>query len=301
MPPKNHLTKYALPLLIILLASLAVNAYQVTQYSAVTQNLVLARTEFASSTIDFGNKLKSIQTELGQVRTENEQLKQNLNDERARNNDFENKIENITDKVGVLDKLSKTDPQLLQKYSKVYFLNENYAPAKLMEIDSQYLYGEDKVKQIHASVWPFLENLLREARMKGIDLKIISAYRSFGEQTSLKSGYKVTYGAGTANQFSADQGYSEHQLGTAIDFTTASNGATFKNFENSEAYKWLLARASEYGFTLSYPENNGYYQFEPWHWRFVGVTLAKKLQRDNNHFYDLDQRVLNTHLVNLFE
>jgi D-alanyl-D-alanine carboxypeptidase len=130
---------------------------------------------------------------------------------------------------------------------------------------------------------------------------VVSAYRSFGEQSSLKASYKRTYGAGTANSFSADQGYSEHQLGTTIDFTTTILGANFAGFDKSDAYEWLLDNAYKYGFIISYPKTNAYYTYEPWHWRFVGVELATKLHDDNQHFYDLDQRAINGYLVNLFD
>ncbi len=295
------LAKYVVPLAVVLLASLGANAYQATQYSSVTKKLAITEMEFASSTTDFQTKLNSLQTDLTQVLEQNDELENDLEKEKDRNDEFEDQIDDIADKVGELDKLSKTDPQLLQKYSKVYFLNEHYTPVRLADIDPEYLSDPTNAKQIHASVKPFLENLMEAAVDDEIDLKILSAYRSFGEQTSLKAGYKFTYGAGTANQFSADQGYSEHQLGTTVDFTTVALKGGLSGFDKTPAYAWLLEHASEYGFTLSYPETNSYYEFEPWHWRFVGIALAKKLQHDNNHFYDLDQRVLNTHLVNLFE
>jgi D-alanyl-D-alanine carboxypeptidase len=111
--------------------------------------------------------------------------------------------------------------------------------------------------------------MLVVAENDGINLRIISAYRSFGSQSELKSSYLMTFGSG-ANKFSADQGYSEHQLGTALDFTTAELEANFINFDKTTAYQWLLNNAFKYGFILSYPEGNQYYQFEPWHWRFVG-------------------------------
>jgi zinc D-Ala-D-Ala carboxypeptidase len=213
---------------------------------------------------------------------------------------FQNQIQNISSTVGVLEKLSKTDPELLQKYSKVYFLNENYTPAKLTEIDTKFLYLKETPLQIHSDVWPHLKQLLDKAESDGIDLKIISAYRSFATQAILKSGYKVYYGTG-ANTFSADQGYSEHQLGTTIDFTTKSVGSSFSGFDKTPAYAWLTSNAYKYGFILSYPKNNTYYIFEPWHFRYVGVMLATQLHDQNLHFYDLDQRVIDQYLVNIFD
>ena len=215
---------------------------------------------------------------------------------------FQGKIQDIGDTVTVLNKLSQTDKELLKKYSKVYFLNENYVPAKLTQVDKVYIFdGGGTNFLIHTDVWPHLKMLLDNARSNNLSLLVASAFRSFDIQASLKSEYKVIYGAGTANQFSADQGYSEHQLGTAVDFTTTSAGGTLSKFQTDPAYKWLENNAYKFGFILSYPEKNTYYKFEPWHWRYVGVALAEKLHADNKYFYDLDQREIDAYLIKLFD
>ena len=95
--------------------------------------------------------------------------------------------------------------------------------------------------------------------------------------------------------------HSEHQLGTAVDFTTEKLGANFSAFGSDPAYKWLLENAHRYGFILSYPPNNSYYKFEAWHWRYVGVSLATNLHDDGKYFYDLDQREIDRYLVKLFD
>jgi len=203
--------------------------------------------------------------------------------------------------VGTLQKLSKTDPELLKKYSKVFFLNENYLPANLLGIDKTYLYSESRPEQIRSEIWPHLKSLLDDAKASNTILYVKSAYRSFGEQGSLKNAYSVTYGAGTANQFSADQGYSEHQLGTTIDLITTGLGGQLSGFEKTNPYGWLSDNAYRYGFILSYPKGNTYYVFEPWHWRYVGVALATFLHNQNLQFYDVDQRTIDGFLVNIFD
>jgi D-alanyl-D-alanine carboxypeptidase len=202
--------------------------------------------------------------------------------------------------VNTLEKLSKTDKELLQKYSKVYFLNEHYIPSNLTNINEKYILNKEQQLQSHSKVYSYLKDMLDEAQDDKISINIISAYRSFAIQSSLKSNYKVLYGSG-ANAFSADQGFSEHQLGTTFDFTTPTLGSAFSGFESTDAYKWLQNNAHEYGFVLSYPKNNQYYVFEPWHWRFVGVKLATKLHRDKDSFYDVDQRDIDKYLINIFD
>jgi len=225
--------------------------------------------------------------------------------EQERNRQFEQnlrgQIENISTTIGTLDKLSKTDRELLKKYSKVYFLNENFVPLKLTGIESQYLTNPSRTLQFHTDAYNHLKNMLEAASSSGVSLKIASAYRSFDDQESLKTGYKITYGSG-ANKFSADQGYSEHQLGTTVDLTTATTGPTLTTkFEKTTAYKWLNDNAHTYGFILSYGKGNDYYQFEPWHWRFVGRALATKLHEENKQFYFYSQREIEKYLVNIFD
>lgn len=245
------------------------------------------------------NSLSETQNQLTELQNENNQLKEALDTEQRRNDDFEDQISQISGTVGDLEKLSKTDPELLQKYSKVYFLNEHYTPPSLTNIDEKYIITS-KTLQIHSGVWPFLKKLLIDASEDGVNLRIVSSYRSFNEQASLKSNYTVTYGSG-ANTFSADQGYSEHQLGTTVDFTTEELGSNFTSFESTEAYKWLIDNAYKYGFVLSYPKGNQYYIFEPWHWRFVSKDLARDLHKADSTFYEWDQRDIDEYLIDFFD
>ena len=211
-------------------------------------------------------------------------------------------VASVTSAVSTLEKLQNTDPQLLAKYSKIYFLNENYIPSGLAEIPTQYLYFDNKTMQILPQVLPRLTAMLDNAKEQGITLYVYSAYRSFDTQVALKSQYKVTFGAGTAGSFSADQGYSEHQLGTAVDLiTTGIGGQLDSTFANTTAFQWLVLNAYKYGFILSYPPGNSYYIYEPWHWRFVGVKLATDLHNEQKYFYDLDQRTIDTYLGSLFD
>ncbi len=281
----------------VIIASLGYGGYR---YILTAKELKKIQSNFASSTAGFENKIKQLENDLSQFQKENLVLTNSLITEQSKNTLFEKQIGEIQGSVSTLEKLNETDKELLQKYSKVYFLNENYVPSALAEIDTRYLYDKERPLKIHAKVQPFLYNMLENASSSGAAMEIISAYRSFGEQASLKADYKMTYGSG-ANKFSADQGYSEHQLGTTVDLTTPALGASFTKFEKTDAYKWLIENAHKYGFILSYPEENAYYQSEPWHWRFVGVALATKLYDTDRYFYNLDQREIDTYLISIFD
>lgn len=286
-------------LVIVLIASgyFAYQTWVLTDKQKVLQNTLASRDSALANT----NKELALLTEgLQSMTNERDALAQSLSTEQAKNTAFEDQIADITGTVGKLDKLAKTDPELLKKYSKVYFLNEHYIPPKLTKLDKTYAYDESQEFYLANTVLPFFRDLLKDANEDGIDLFVLSAYRSFDTQNDLKSRYSVTYGSG-ANAFSADQGYSEHQLGTTIDFTTTGLSGGLSGFEGTKAYAWLKDNAHKYGFTLSYPPNNAYYIFEPWHWRFVGTDLARDLHKDEKYFYALDQRTLDGYLISIFD
>ncbi|HEY0964480.1 MAG TPA: D-alanyl-D-alanine carboxypeptidase family protein [Candidatus Paceibacterota bacterium] len=264
------------------------------------QYFLSERASTTKALADATSTILALETELEALKEEYGVLEDDYEDERDRNEDFEDQIKDISKTVGVLDKLSKTDKELLQKYSKVYFLNEHYIPEKLSDIEKIYLYDESRSQQLHTKVMPYLEEMIEDAKEDGIEIWVVSAYRSFQTQAQLKGQYTVTYGSG-ANAFSADQGFSEHQLGTTIDFTTKGLGGGLNGFESTPAYTWLRDNAHKYGFTLSYPPNNSYYVFEPWHWRYVGEDLAKDLHRANATFYDWEQRKIDEYLVKVFD
>lgn len=246
-------------------------------------------------------QLASTTEQLSELATQSEQLADRTQAQQEVLKNLDSRLGNIDGQVSQIQKLQNTDPELLAKYSKTYFLNEHYEPQGLATIPEEYRHPPNEEEQFHAQIWSKLESMFEAARGDGIELKVVSAYRSFSEQEQLKAHYDVVYGESAANQFSAAQGYSEHQLGTTVDFTTESLGADFTTIDTTQAYTWLQEHAHEYGFVLSYPSDNGYYRFEPWHWRYVGVELAQRLEREGEHFYDLPQRTIDTYRDDFFE
>lgn len=256
--------------------------------------------ELEQAQISFMQTLDQKNEEILKLSQENENLNGILTEEQKKNLELERLKKRNAKKIDTLEKLTTIDPELLKKYSKVFFLSENYAPPKLEDIPVQFKIQEDKDLKILEDVEPYLTKLLKKADEAGVNLRVISAYRSFDEQKQLKSNYTVTYGSG-ANKFSADQGYSEHQLGTTVDFGTTEVTGAYMSFENTSAFTWLQENAYTHGFILSYPKGNSYYQYEPWHWRFVGEDLAEDLHDDGKNFYELDQRDIDEYLINIFD
>ena len=131
-----------------------------------------------------------------------------------------------------------------------------------------------------------LDAMLAAGKKEGFDLVAFSGYRSFEYQTTLYNNYVNRDGVDAADRYSARPGYSEHQTGLAFDIGEKGKEDLWLTAEFGEtpAGQWLVAHASEYGFILRYPENKEHitgYMYESWHFRYVGVEIAKEIkQRD---------------------
>lgn len=277
--------------IVLLLLLIATAWYGYTRIATLSNQVA----ELASTTNHLESNIAEATTSLGDA------LQKERQNVQAQIGGVKDQVGSIGGTVTDLQKLSMTDPELLAKYSKVFFLSDNYAPARLVPIPEEYRYNEKLSLQIIPEVLPRLAKMLDAAKADGADLYVDSAYRSFREQQAVKTSYTVAYGSGTANSFSADQGYSEHQLGTTVDLITTGTGGRLAGFDTKPAYDWVVENAYKYGFVLSYPKSNGYYIYEPWHWRFVGIKLATDLHKQGKYFYELDQRTIDTYLINLFD
>lgn len=308
----KHLLVYAVPACIVFVVLGGFLIYAFLQINSLTKSVDILSQRLASTTATLSSTTNQLSNQLSKnfidlskqtvgLSKTLTNTQQNIDAVKNQVGGVEQTVGTISGTVGTLQKLSQIDPQLLKKYSKVYFMNENYTPAHLTVVVPEYVYVGTRQEQFLTESWPYLKNILDEAKSHGITLYVKSAYRSFAEQKSLKSSYSVTYGAGTANAFSADQGYSEHQLGTTLDFITTGTGGQLNGFDATPAYEWLLSNAFRFGFILSYPKGNKYYVYEPWHWRYVGVKLATYLHDSKRNFYDLDQREIDTYLINTFD
>ena len=119
-----------------------------------------------------------------------------------------------------------------------------------------------------------------DASSIGLNLWAQSGYRSYDYQNDLYNGYIKRNGKKAADTFSARPGASEHQTGLAFDLNTITN-----SFKDTEEGKWVNKNCYLYGYILRYPEgktNETGYIYEPWHIRYVGKELAKKLYNNGN-------------------
>ncbi len=136
-------------------------------------------------------------------------------------------------------------------------------------------------KQVRPDTLAATKLLFAAAKAAGYDLILGSGYRSYATQVTLFNSYAAQYGEVAANAFSAHAGQSEHQTGLAMDIATGDMKCYIDTcFADTPAGQWLAAHAYEYGFILRYPKDKTAitkYNFEPWHFRYVGTDLARAL------------------------
>jgi D-alanyl-D-alanine carboxypeptidase len=121
------------------------------------------------------------------------------------------------------------------------------------------------------------------AAKDGIGLIPISGFRSAAYQRSLFDRATRRYGsAAKAARWVAPPGYSEHAAGWSLDLGDAAAPAADvdTSFETTAAFAWLARHAAEHRFELSFPRGNDQgVNYEPWHWRYIGVDDAHRLFR----------------------
>lgn len=125
-----------------------------------------------------------------------------------------------------------------------------------------------------------MADMINAATADNAGFSLTSGYRSYTDQQSVYQQWvQVNGSTAEADTVSARPGYSEHQTGLAADLETP--GCALECFATSKAYDWLSQHAAEYGFIRRYPDGlsaiTGYAP-EPWHWRYVGTTIAKDMR-----------------------
>ena len=160
---------------------------------------------------------------------------------------------------------------LVNKYHK---LDENYEPSDLTIIDSKYASGTQKLRK-EAQIK--FEEMASDMAKENLKIYAGSTYRSYTYQKGLYDRYVKKDGFAAAETYSARSGYSEHQLGLAVDIV---NGKWDYLSENDKEYDYLVKNSYKYGFILRYPRGSEYitgYMFEDWHFRYLGIELATKV------------------------
>ncbi len=167
---------------------------------------------------------------------------------------------------------SKDELILVNKYNQ---LPKDYAPEDLTDISVQYCYGDNEVSN---EVYQKYISMYNAAKEEDLYLIITSAFRDYEFQDQLWNQYAKSQGEEWADSVAARAGHSEHQTGLTLDIVTYNSN--MNDFENTDEFKWLQKHAHEYGFIMRYPkdkEDITGYDYESWHYRYVGVETATKI------------------------
>ncbi len=160
-----------------------------------------------------------------------------------------------------------------------------YAPGDLVPVGRAGIRGAGVVRKF---IIRDLRRLARAAREAGAPIAVQSAYRSYATQEAVFASWVRQVGYERALQVSARPGHSEHQLGTALDLRSANSARApwdYQDWGRTAAGRWLKRNAWRYGFVLSYPAGRSTiscYDYEPWHWRYVGATLAARIRESGD-------------------
>ncbi len=174
-------------------------------------------------------------------------------------------------------------------YERLLLVNaENPLPedfdyeGNLLTVEDKYINGT--LKQIDKDIWPYMQAMIEAAWADGVELYIWSPYRSYSVQETLyqnqikrcmDNGFDEEAAKAEAATVVARPGTSEHHTGLAVDFNMASD-----SFETTEIFGWLKENAADYGFIMRYSAQKQSITgviHESWHWRFVGINTAKKI------------------------
>ncbi len=168
--------------------------------------------------------------------------------------------------------LSKNELILVNKF---YYLDKSFSPEEITNISLSYAYANNSVSKVTNDAYI---NMATNAKKDGIQLLANSTYRTYERQEKVYKEYYDWYGEDYADKYAAHPGFSEHQTGLALDiFTYNSN---MENFDQTEAFNWLMDNSYKYGFILRYPKGKEYLtgtNYESWHFRYIGEKDATKV------------------------
>lgn len=145
----------------------------------------------------------------------------------------------------------------------------------VLVVNKSYSLPEDYNPGVDATASAALAEMTAAAKNDGINLWIASDFRSYERQRTLYNNYVARDGKAAADRYSARPGYSEHQTGLAFDLNSLE-----QSFGKTKEGKWLAANCWKYGFIIRYPQDKESvtgYMYEPWHVRYLGKDLAKKV------------------------
>jgi D-alanyl-D-alanine carboxypeptidase len=161
--------------------------------------------------------------------------------------------------------------------NKTWYLDGSFVPENLTPLS---VHAGASGTQLSKEAADAMEEWAAGGKAVGVSFYASSSYRSYDSQTTLYDNYVFLHGQEQADRESARPGFSEHQTGLTVDVTAV--GDEDKDFSETSAFIWASANCMDYGWILRYPENKEDitgYEYESWHYRYVGKDLAQALYK----------------------
>lgn len=168
--------------------------------------------------------------------------------------------------------------------------NAEYPVPEDYEVELEAIPGTEQ--SVDKRIYEPLMAMIGDMKAQGLSPIVCSGYRTLDKQEKLfnrkvlsyvKAGHTKEESYNLARQTISIPGSGEHCLGLAVDFYTRRYHKLERAFEDTPESKWLVEHAQDYGFVMRYGENKTHItgiQYEPWHYRYVGVEAAKYM-KDN--------------------
>jgi D-alanyl-D-alanine carboxypeptidase len=184
-----------------------------------------------------------------------------------------NDVNSTLKKIKIKNMSPKTKPVeipiLVNKENK---FPSSYIPDNLVRLPSGRMLNKKATQQ-------YLK-MVKDAKNSNVIINEVSAYRSYYTQGITFNNAVARNGLAHTQKFVAQPGTSEHQTGLALDISTPGYKLN-STFLSTAAYKWLKENHIKYGFIMRYKEDKvdtTKYSFEPWHYRYVGIDMAKEIE-----------------------
>lgn len=184
----------------------------------------------------------------------------------------------------------------VDKYRK---LPADFFPDDLQNIKRKYC---SRSLKLRSEACEAFETMCEAAIEDGIKLTAVSAFRDYQYQEKVYFRYytkKLPFSeySATRDRVSARAGHSEHQTGYAVDVGCDEDSLLEETFENTEAGIWIAQNCTKYGFILRYPKDKEHitgYKYEPWHFRYLGIDLARRVYESGLTYDEFCARNLST-------
>ncbi len=168
------------------------------------------------------------------------------------------------------------DKGILTLVNKYNFVTKDYIPQNLINVNGL---------KINKEAYDAFIEMKTSMKQEGLNIRIISAYRTYEYQNNLYNNYLKKDKQELVDSYSARPGYSEHHTGLAIDVDNEFQG--FEKFYLTKEFTWMKENSYNYGFILRYPKDKEEitgYQYEPWHYRYVGKKIADYIKKHNSTY-----------------